>query len=119
MPSLNITKLECIKKRDPIGKSEFDIYVSVDGGTEVFLSGPHMMDNSRNDDEVALNVAKSFTDTIRIRLKERNGARGGNNDLDLGVRYVHEDERRNTIYTHPFSGNNGGVVVNVSYRVTS
>ena len=52
MPLLNITKLECIKKRDPVGKSEFDIYVSVDYGTEVFLSGPHMMDNSKNDDEV-------------------------------------------------------------------
>ena len=119
MPSLNITKLECIKKRDPIGKSEFDIYVSVDGGTEVFLSGPHLMDNSKNDDEVTLNDVKSFTDTIRIRLKERDGARGGSNDLDLGVRYVHEDERRNTTYTVPFDSSNGGVVVNLSYKVTS
>ena len=119
MPLLNITKLECIKKRDPVGKSEFDIYVSVDYGTEVFLSGPHMMDNSKNDDEVALNVAKSFTEVIRIRLKERDGDRGGTNDLDLGVRYVHQDEKHNTTYTFPFDSTNGGVVVNVSYRITS
>jgi hypothetical protein len=119
MPTLQITKLECIKKRDPVGKSEFDIYVSVDSGTEFFLSGPHMMDNSKNDDEVKLQDAQPFTDTIRIRLKERNGDRGGNNDLDLGVRWVHADERQNTTYTYPFTSDNGGVDVNVSYRVTA
>ena len=119
MPTLNITKLECVKKRDPIGKDEIDIYVSVDDGTEVFLSGPHFLDRSKNDDEVTLSATKPFTDKIRIRLKERDGERGGNNDLDLGTRDVHQDERHDTTYKFPFTGNNGGVVYNLSYQVTS
>lgn len=118
MPTLNITKLECIKKRDPIGKDELDVYVSVDDGAEAFLSGPHFLDRSKNDDEVTLSATRAFTDKVRIRLKERNGERGGNNDLDLGSKYVYENERRNTTYTVPFSGNNGGVVYHLSYKVT-
>jgi hypothetical protein len=118
MPTLNITKLECIKKRDPIGKSEFDFYVSVDSGSEAFLSGPYLMDNSKNDDEVVLSDTKPFTEKIRLRVKERDGARGGNNDLDLGTLDVYADERLNTTYRRSFRSSNGGVVVDVSYKLT-
>jgi hypothetical protein len=118
MPTLNITKLECIKKRDPIGKSEADIYVSVDDGTEVFLSGPHFLDNSKNDDEIQLSAVKAFTDKIRIRLKERYGDRGGSNDLDLGTKTVYSDEKQNVTYQHNFSGNNGRVLFELSYKIT-
>ena len=118
MATLTITKLECVKKRDPIGKDELDIHVAVDGGSEVFLSGPHFLDKSRNDDEVQLNaVVRDFTDNVRIRLRERDGARGGSNDLDLGTRTVYHDETHPN--TYPFSGNNGRVVYNLSYDVDS
>jgi hypothetical protein len=119
MPTLNVTKLECVKKRDPIGKDEIDVYVSVDDGTEVFLSGPHFLDKSKNDDEVTLNATKPFAEKIRIRLKERDGDRGGNNDLDLGTEYVYKDGRLNTTYEVPFTGNNGRVVYHLSYKVTA
>jgi len=118
MPTLNITKLECIKERDPIGKSEFDIYTSVNGGTETFVSGPHLMDRSGNDDEVTLSVTKAYGDTVRVRIKERNGDRGGSNDLDLGSLTLYADERRNTTRVHPFRSSNGGVAVDMSYKVT-
>jgi hypothetical protein len=119
MPTLNITKLECVKKRDPIGKDEIDVYVSVDEGAESFLSGPHFLDKSKNDDEVTLSDTRVFTDKVRIRLKERNGEKGGNNDLDLGTKDVFHDERLNTTNTVPFEGNNGGVVYHLSYKVTA
>lgn len=119
MPTLNVIKLECVKKRDPIGKDELDVYVTPDEGSEVFLSGPHFLDKSRNDDEVTLSATRTFTEKIRIRLKERDGDRGGNNDLDLGSKDVYQDERRDTTYTVPFTGNNGRVVYHLSYRVTS
>jgi hypothetical protein len=116
MATLTITKLECVKKRDPIGRDEVDIWVAVDGGSEVWLSGPHALDKSRNDDEVRINAVQVFTDTVRIRLKERDGARGGSNDLDLGTKTVHHDETYPD--TYPFSGNNGRVAYNLSYNVT-
>lgn len=119
MTTLNLTKLECIKKRDPMGKDEVDIYVSVDDGTEVFLSGPHFLDKSKNDDEVQLGATKGFTDKIRIRLKERDGDRGGSNDLDLGTTTVYQDDKHDRTYEHNFTGNNGGVHYTLSYKVTS
>jgi hypothetical protein len=85
----------------------------------VFLSGPHFLDKSNDDDEVQLSAVKAFTETIRIRLKERNGDRGGTNDLDLGTKTVYQDEKHDITYTVPFSGNNGGVVYHLSYKVTS
>ena len=116
MATLTITKLRCVKKRDGVaGKDELDILVAPDGGTEVFLSGPHLMDRSKNDEVVEPNATKEFTDSVRIRLKERNGARGGSNDLDLGTKTVYHDSDDNT---YPFSGNNGRVVYNLSYKVT-
>ncbi|HET9648002.1 MAG TPA: hypothetical protein VFP34_07200 [Microlunatus sp.] len=118
MPTLSITKLECIKKRDPIGKDEIDIYVSADDGTEVFLSGPHFLDKSNNDDEVQLSAVKPFSDKIRIRLKERNGDRGGNNDLDLGTKTVYADEKQNVTYEHNFSAHDGGVLYTMDYKIT-
>jgi hypothetical protein len=119
MPTFNITKLYCVKKRDPVGKDEIDIYVSVDDGTEVWLSGPHFLDKSDNDDEVQLSAVKTFTDTIRIRLKERNGDRGGTNDLDLGSKLFYKDEKQNITRDTAFSGNNGGVVYHLFYKVTA
>jgi hypothetical protein len=116
MATLTITKLRCVKKRDGFsGKDELDCYVAVDGGGEVFLSGPHLLDRSKNDEVVEPNATKEFTDSVRIRLKERNGPRGGTNDLDLGTKTVYPDSDDNT---YPFSGNNGRVVYNLSYTVT-
>lgn len=119
MPTLNITKLECIKKRDIVGKDELDIYTTVDQGSETFLSGPHFLDKSKNDDEVTLSAKKDFDEKIKIRLKERNGTRGGNNDLVLTPsKTVYEDERHNTTYTAVFKANNGKVVYNLCYKIT-
>jgi hypothetical protein len=114
MATLTVTKLKCTKKRDPIGKDEIDIYVAVDDGSEKFLSGAWVLDKSRNDDEVEPNTTQVFTDHVRIRLRERDGAKGGNNDLDLGTKTVYHDERPNT---YPFSGNNGRVIYDLSYKV--
>jgi hypothetical protein len=92
MPTLHIEGLHCVKQRDPIGKDEIDIYVSVDGGPESFLSGPHFIDTSKNDDFVNLHQDRTFTDEIKVRLKERNGDRGGNNDKDLGLKVFDHTE---------------------------
>jgi hypothetical protein len=119
MSTLTITKLTCTKKRDPIGKDEIDIYVSPDDGTEVFLSGPHFLDKSKNDDEVQLSAVKAFSEKIRIRLKERNGDRGGTNDLDLGTKTVYQDEKHNVTYNHNFSANDGKVFYTLSYQLVS
>ncbi len=118
MPTLTITRLQCVKKRDPIGKDEIDVYVSVDDGSEVFLAGPYFLDRSKNDDDKTLHDEKEFHDKIRIRLKERNGDRGGTNDLDLGSTTVYGDEKHDKVYDHSFTGNDGGVVYTLSYKVT-
>lgn len=118
MTTLTLTKLECVKTRDGIGKDEIDTYVSVDDCGDVFLSGPHFLDKSRNDDEVTLSATKPFSTKIRIRLKERNGTRGGDNDLDLGTTTVYHDETHNHTYQHNFSGNNGRVLYTLSYKIT-
>ena len=60
-----------------------------------FLSGPHFLDKSKNDDEVTLQRDDHFSDKIRIRLKERDGERGGNNDLDLGTKAYDKTELTN------------------------
>jgi hypothetical protein len=115
MPTLKVTKLECVKTRDGVGKDEVLIYAAADDGTEVFLSGPHLLDKSRNDDMVQPNSTKAFTDHVRIRLREQNGARGGSNDLDLGTKIVYHDERTGS---NLFTGNNGRVAYDLSYTVT-
>jgi hypothetical protein len=95
MPTLHIEGLHCTKQRDPIGKDEIDIYVSIDGGSEDFISGPHFLDKSNNDDFVDLHTDRNFTDEIKVRLKERNGDRGGNNDKDLGFKVYENTELTN------------------------
>lgn len=95
MPTLHIEGLHCFKKRDPIGKDELDIYVSIDGASESFLSGPHFLDKSKNDDFDDLHTDRQFADEIKVRLKERNGARGGNNDKDLGLKVYDKTELTN------------------------
>ena len=118
MPTLKLTKLECVKKRDPIGKDEIDTYVTVDEATETFLSGPHFLDKSKNDDEVTLGATKDFNEKIRISLRERDGDRGGNNDLVLSPsKTVYQDEKHNITYTAVFTANNGRVVYHLSYMI--
>lgn len=115
MPELHVTRLDCIKKRDWPGKDEIDIYLAVDGGNEVFVSGPHHLDKSKNDDSVDLSLREDFTNTIRIRLKERNGDRGGNNDLDLGAKTVDSDITASDSWS--FQANNGGVYYTLYFHV--
>ncbi len=116
MPTLHIDGLHCVKKRDPIGKDEIDIYVAIDGGSEVFLSGPHFIDKSKNDDFVDLHEDRNFTDEITVRLKERNGDRGGNNDKDLGRKEFDKTELTNgTTTTYGLDG----VSYALEYRITA
>ena len=35
--TIDITKVECVKTRDGIGKDEIDIYLAIDGGPGVHL----------------------------------------------------------------------------------
>ena len=85
-------RAHCVKKRDPLGKDEIDIYVSVDGGPQLFISGPHFLDKSNNDDFVDLHTDRNSTDEIKVRLKERDAGRGGNNDKDLGSKTYEKTE---------------------------
>jgi hypothetical protein len=118
MTTLHITKLECIKKRDLTGKDDVDIYVSVDGGPEVWLAGPILVDKSKNRVK-KLNETRFFTDVVKVRLKERNGSFGGSNDLILQtVLYVHSDEKPNHIYDRNFISANKGVEYCLSYKIT-
>ena len=115
MPTLHIDGLHCIKKRDPVGKDEIDIYVSIDGRSEDHLSGPHFIDKSRNDDFVDLHEDSIFKNEIVIRLKERNGTLGGNNDKDLGRHEIENHELSDgTSHTFGFDG----VSYALDYRVT-
>ena len=116
MATLTITKLRCVKKRDPLGKDEVDIWVGLDDAPEVFLSGPHLMDRGKNDEVVEPNTTTPvFTEKVRIRLKERNGARGGNDDLDLGTETVYPGADTGS---NLFTGNNGRVAYDLNYTVT-
>ena len=116
MATLHIDGLHCTKKRDPVGKDEIDIYISVDGRPEVFLSGPHFIDKSKNDSFVDLHEDTKFTDAIKIRLKERDGERGGNNDKDLGVQTKKSTELANhgqAVFA------TDGVSYTLDYRITA
>ncbi|MGH3776989.1 MAG: hypothetical protein ACRDRR_14890 [Pseudonocardiaceae bacterium] len=114
MATFRITNLRCIKKRDPIGKDEIDIYLAIDGGSQFFLSGPHFIDKSRNDDEVTLDVTRTFDERIVVRLMERDGERGGNNDRDLGTVPFNTSPVSNE-----FSFNDGGVDYALRCNVTT
>jgi hypothetical protein len=116
MATLHIDGLHCVKKRDPIGKDEIDIYVAIDGGPEVFLSGPHFIDKSKNDDFVDLHTDRTFTDEIKVRLKERDGERGGNNDKDLGRKEFEHTELTND---GEMVFGTDGVSYTLDYRITS
>jgi hypothetical protein len=114
---LDITNIHCIKTRDPIGKSEFDLYLALDGGSEQFVSGPHFLDKSENDDDVTLNIHRLFNERAVVRLRERDGDRGGNNDLDMGSDGFGAavQEARDI----SFSGNNGRVLCTVRIGVSA
>lgn len=116
MPTLHIEGLHCTKKRDPIGKDELDIYVAIDGGSESFLSGPHFLDKSKNDDFVDLHTDRAFTNEIKVRLKERDGARGGSNDKDLGVKVYDKTELTND--GEAVFGTDG-ISYTMDYRITA
>jgi hypothetical protein len=116
MPTLHIEGLHCVKQRDPIGKDEIDIYVSVDGGAESFLSGPHFLDTSKNDEFVNLHQDRNFSNEIKVRLRERNGDRLGNNDKDLGVKVF--DRTELTDDGESVFGTDG-VSYTLDYRITA
>jgi hypothetical protein len=116
MPTLHIDGLHCIKQRDPIGKDEIDFYVTIDSGAESFLSGPHFLDTSKNDDFVNLHEDRNFSDQIKVRLKERNGDRGGNNDKDLGAKTFDNTELSNG---GQMVFGTDGVSYTVDYRITA
>ena len=116
MATLHIDGLHCIKQRDPIGKDEIDIYVTIDSSPEGFLSGPHFLDTSKNDDFVDLHQDRNFSDQIKVRLKERNGDRGGNNDKDLGVKTFDHTELSNG---GEMVFGTDGVSYTVDYRITA
>jgi hypothetical protein len=72
------------------------------------VSGPHFLDKSKNDDEVTLDIHQAFAERVAVRLAERNGVRGGTNDLSLG-----SDGFGTTVQEQrdvSFSGNDGRVV---------
>ena len=116
MATLHIEGLHCIKQRDPVGKDEIDIYVTIDSGSEFFLSGPHFLDTSSNDDFVDLHQDRTFTDVIKVRLKERNGDRGGNNDKDLGIKVFDKTELTNGGES---TFGTDGVSYKLDYRITA
>ena len=95
---------------------EIDIYVSIDSAPEGFLSGPHFLDTSKNDDFVNLHQDRNFSDQIKVRLKERNGDRGGNNDKDLGVKTFDHTELSNG---GEMVFGTDGVSYTVDYRITA
>lgn len=115
MPTLHITQLHCIKKRDPIGKDEIDIYVTIDGAPQEFLSGPFFLDKSKNDDTVTFHQDRNFDEEIKVRLMERDGDRGGTNDRDLGETSFDTSE----IPDHKRTFEDGGVAYSLTCRVTS
>ncbi len=109
MAHLDITKLTCVKTRDGVGgKDEIDFLMSIDGGSEQLVSGPHLLDKSKNDDEVTLSIHNFFNERITVRLAERNGGQGGDNDLSLGSDGFGTTVQEKRDVT--FSGNNGRVV---------
>lgn len=116
MPTLHIEGLHCTKKRDPFGKDEIDIYVAIDGASESFLSGPHFLDKSKNDDFVDLHTDRTFADEIKVRLKERDGARGGSNDKDLGLKVYDKTELTND--GEAVFGTDG-ISYTMDYRITA
>lgn len=70
------------------------------------MSGPHFLDKSKND-EVTLNIHRLFTERVVVRLRERNGDRGGTNDLDVGSGFGTTVQEARDV---SFSGNNGRMV---------
>jgi hypothetical protein len=115
MATIDITKLYCVKTRDGVGKDEIDIYLALDGGALDFISGPHFLDKSKNDDEVTLYIHEPFSTDASVQLRERNGDKGGNNDLVLETHDFGPNERDPDAVA--FSGNNGRVVYHATIGV--
>ena len=72
----------------------------------------------KNDKFVDLHEDRPFKEKINVRLKERNGARGGNNDKDLGLKTFHKDELSDGNNTE-FGTEDGGVSYTLDYRITA
>src|SRR3712207_2520175 len=106
MAHLDISTLTCVKTRDGVGKDEVMIIMSIDGGSEK-VRGPFLLDKSKKDELVTVDISEPFTKRAVVRLPERNGG-DDRNDLDLGSDGFGTtvQERRDVT----FSGNNGRVV---------
>ncbi|MDP4510479.1 hypothetical protein [Nonomuraea turcica] len=118
MAQLDITNLHCFKTRDGITNlDEIDVYLALDGGSEEHVSGPHHLNKSRNNETVSLAIHKEFSTRAVVRLRERNGGRGGENDLDLGTEEFGPAVQAARDIS--FSGNNGRVVYTAQIGVSA
>ncbi len=70
MATIDITKVEYVKTRDGVGMDEIDIYLAPRRRQE-FISGQHLLDKSKNDDEVTLTIHESFSTKVAVQLRER------------------------------------------------
>jgi hypothetical protein len=115
---LDITNLHCVKTRDGFAQDdEIDIFLALDGGSEQHETGPISMNKSKNGEDFTLNIHQEFSEEAVVRLSERNGGLGGENDLSLG------SESYDTNVQAPrdvsFSGNNGRVVYTARIGVSA
>ena len=116
MPILHMLQLECVKQRDPVGFDEIDIYVTVDDDPEFHLSGPHILGTSKDTEIVKFHQDRFFNSEITVRLKERDGDRGGSNDRDLGTLPFDKDDKLSG--EKKFSFTDGGVSYNLTCRLS-
>lgn len=114
-----MTSLHCVKTRDGIGKDEIDVWLAIDGRPEQHVSGPHHLDKSRNDDDVSLGIHQKFNRSVVVRLRERNDALGGANDLILETSDGSYGPAVKEARAVTFSGNNGRVVYTATIGVSA
>jgi hypothetical protein len=75
MARLQLGKITCVNQQDVIGPDLIDVYAN-----GVWVDGPIRV--SKNDDKkpARSSYSTTFSSSIEIELKERDGARGGNDD---------------------------------------
>lgn len=117
MATIDITHLYCVKTRDGLAqKDEMDVYLEIDGQGLEFVSGPYIMNKSRDDEHHDMNIHRPFSDDVSVQLRERNGDRGGHNDLVLETHDF--DAHHQDPEVVAFSGNNGRVMYNLTVGVS-
>jgi hypothetical protein len=119
---LDITNLHCVKTRDGIGKDEIDIYLTIDGGSEQFVAGPYLLDKSKNDEDVTVNIHRDFDDQVVVMLRERNGGRDTSGGDDLELNDLGTEVFNSTVQTPrnvAFHGNNGRVAYTAKIGVSA